>query len=99
MKNITPSIRVAFVLEGSYTVDQQGVFSRSGARRVHSRSEAGIKAQGSAFQQPESARPRAGSKNFLPYPFPIQCLPQRGGIDADHPGDDRATLSVRPGTY
>jgi hypothetical protein len=30
LKNIAPSIRVGFVLEGSYTVDQQGVFSRSG---------------------------------------------------------------------
>lgn len=30
MKNISPLIRVAFVLEGSYTVDQQGVFSRTG---------------------------------------------------------------------
>jgi hypothetical protein len=32
MKNITPSIRVAFVLEGSYTVDQQGVFSTEAGR-------------------------------------------------------------------
>jgi len=81
MKNITPSIRVAFVLEGSYTVDQQGVFSRSGARRVHSRSEAGIKAQGSAFQQPESARPRAGSKNFLPLtPSPFSACRSVAGL-------------------
>jgi hypothetical protein len=33
MKNITPSIRVAFVLEGSYTVDQQGVFSTEGGAK------------------------------------------------------------------
>ena len=30
LKNITPSIRVGFILEGSYTIDQQGVFSKSG---------------------------------------------------------------------
>ena len=30
MKNITPTIRVGFILEGSFTIDQQGVFSKSG---------------------------------------------------------------------
>jgi hypothetical protein len=30
LKNITPTIRVAFILDGSYTIDQQGLFSRSG---------------------------------------------------------------------
>ena len=30
MKNIAPTIRVGFILEGSYSIDQQGVFSKNG---------------------------------------------------------------------
>ena len=30
LKSMSPSIRVAFVLEGNYAVDQQGVFSKTG---------------------------------------------------------------------
>ena len=30
LKGVSPSVRVAFVLEGSYTIDQQGLFSRTG---------------------------------------------------------------------
>lgn len=33
LKNITPKIRVALVLEGTYIIDQQGVFSKAGMRR------------------------------------------------------------------
>ena len=30
LRGVSPSVRVAFVLEGSYTIDQQGIFSRTG---------------------------------------------------------------------
>jgi hypothetical protein len=30
VKNISPAIKVAFILEGSFTIDQQGIFSKNG---------------------------------------------------------------------
>lgn len=32
MKNISPTIRVAFILEGGYIIDQQGLFSKTGSQ-------------------------------------------------------------------
>jgi hypothetical protein len=49
LKGISPIIRVAFILEGSYIIDQQGMFSRTGKQGFTLVRKPGTKPKASPF--------------------------------------------------
>lgn len=49
LKGISPTIRVAFILEGSYIIDQQGMFSKTGKQGFTLVRKPGTKAKATPF--------------------------------------------------